>query len=165
MNDEKKPSPASELIDTAISFASRLSKARGDQLHRKNPDASVEKLVTILDRDFVNLMTGQGVATGITAAVPGVGTAVALAVSGGEAVATMNWTALYVLALAEVHGVTITDIERKRTLLLSVLLGGSAQGATAKVAGRTGKFWSTKIVQKVPTGKATEPLGLTGFPT
>lgn len=143
---------ASDLLESAIGFASKLAKTRVDQLRKKYPDASPEALTKILDREFVSLMTGQGVATGITAAVPGAGTAVAFAVAGGEAVATMNWTAFYVLALAEVHGVSVREVERKKTLLLSVLFGGSVRGATKKVAARTGRHWSKKLIEKVPSG-------------
>lgn len=149
---ETQALPASELMETAIGLASKLSKARVDQLRKKHPDASPAELTKMLDREFVSLMTGQGVATGLAAAVPGAGTAVALVVAGGEAVATMNWTAFYVLALADVQGVSITEVERKRELLIAVLFGGSVRGATKKVVARTGKHWSKKIIQKVPAG-------------
>lgn len=161
MSENKTP-PGSELLETAIGFAGKLSKVRVDQLRKKYPSASPEALSKMLDREFVSLLTGQGVATGMTAVVPGVGTGVALAVTGSEAVATMNWTAFYVLALAEVQGISVTEVERKKTLLLSVLLGGSSQDATRKVAARTGKFWSKKIIEKIPAGALRAINGVMG---
>ncbi len=71
--------------------------------------------------------------------------------SGGEAAFTLNWSAVYVLALAEVHSVNLIEVERRKTLLMTVLMGNSAQAATAKVAERTGKHWSKKIIARVPT--------------
>jgi hypothetical protein len=141
---------ASDVLDKAIAKASSLSIKRVNQLRRKYPEATEADLVRILDKDFKVALTGQGAAVGSTAAIPGFGTAAGLAVAGGEAVLTVNVTAFYVLALAEVHGVTFDDVERKRTLLLTVLLGNGANQAAAKVAGRTGKHWSNKLVQKVP---------------
>ncbi|GLB68963.1 hypothetical protein AHIS1636_34060 [Arthrobacter mangrovi] len=141
---------AGDILDKAIAKASSLSIKRVNQLRRKYPEATEADLIHILDKDFKAALTGQGAAVGSTAAIPGFGTAAGLAVAGGEAVLTLNVTAFYVLALAEVHGVTFEDVERKRTLLLTVLLGNGANQAAAKVAGRTGKHWSNKLVQKVP---------------
>ncbi|GAB3262742.1 hypothetical protein [Arthrobacter pigmenti] len=139
-----------QLLDSAIQFADRVSKARVERHRRRHPSADTEQLVKLLDRDLIVALTGQGVGVGSAAAAPGVGTAAALVMSGGEAAITMNWTAVYVLALAEVRGIPLADIERKRALMLTVLMGGSGQQAAAKVAGRTGRFWSSKLVSKVP---------------
>lgn len=142
---------ATELLDSAISFASKQSVARVKRHRNKHPEATMRDLVRLLDKDLVVALTGQGIGVGTAAAAPGIGTSVALVMAGGEAAVTMNWTAVYVMALAEVYQIPVKEIERKRTLLLSVLMGGSAQKATAKVAGRSGKHWSTKIINKIPT--------------
>ncbi|MGP5318752.1 C-terminal helicase domain-containing protein [Arthrobacter rhombi] len=152
MSDEEPselPAPK-DLLNAALNFAERTSKSRVEFHRRRHPDFDASQLVKLLDKDLVVALTSQGVGVGTAAAAPGVGTSVALVMAGGEAAATMNWTAVYILALAEVQGVSIIDIERKRTLLLTVMTGGGAQRAASKVAGRTGKFWSSKLVSKVP---------------
>lgn len=151
MNHGPVQLPAKELLDKAISFAGGIASKRVAYLRRRHPDADAARLVKMLDRDLISTLTGQGVGTGAAAAVPGFGTGAALVLSGGEAAFTLNWSAVYVLALAEVHDVNLSEVERKRTLLMTVLMGNSAQAATAKVAERTGKHWSKKIIAKVPT--------------
>lgn len=152
MTNEPAQLPPKELLDRAISFAGAVAGKRVAYLRRRHPDADTAKLVKLLDRDLISTLTGQGVGTGAAAAVPGFGTGAALALSGGEAAFTLNWSAVYVLALAEVHDVELHEVERRKTLLMTVLLGNSAQAAAAKVADRTGKHWSKKIIQKVPAG-------------
>src|SRR6476619_951237 len=56
------------------------------------------ELLTRLDRQYRAALTGSGAAVGASAAAPGVGTAVGVALSGGEAIATLEATMLYVLA-------------------------------------------------------------------
>lgn len=143
--------PAKELLDRAVIFAGGAAGKRVAYLRKRHPDADLTQLVKMLDRDLIATLTGQGIGTGATAAVPGFGTGAALALSGGEAVFTLNWSAVYVLALADVYDVDLREVERKKALLMTVLMGNSAQAATAKVAERTGKHWSRKIVEKVPT--------------
>jgi len=57
---------------------------------------------------------------------------------------------LYVLSLAEVHGLHPEDIERRRALVLAVLVGDSAAGAVQATAGRTGPHLARKIVKIIP---------------
>jgi hypothetical protein len=92
----------------------------------------------------------MGGSVGAVAAVPAVGTGVALALSGGEVFAFLEATALYTLAIAEVYGVPVHDLERRRTVLMAVLLGESATKVIEKTAGRTGPYWGKQIVTKIP---------------
>jgi hypothetical protein len=62
----------------------------------------------------------------------------------------IDLTALFALAVAEVHGVTINDLERRRTLVMTVLLGQGASGVVEKAAGRTGSYWGKSIVKAIP---------------
>lgn len=80
----------------------------------------------------------------------GVGTGVALSLSGGEFVTFLGATALYVLARSEVHGIRTTDVERQRLLLTAILLGQSASRAIPMVAERTGPHWAKAVVTKIP---------------
>ena len=94
-----------------------------------------------------------GVGVGAAAAAPGVGTGLALAISGGEAVAFLNATVLYILARAEVQGIRIEDVERRRTLVMAIMLGDAGAAGVAKVAGRTGQHWARQIVSRIPMAK------------
>ena len=58
----------------------------------------------------------------------------------GEVPLFLDATVLFTLALAEVHGLDVDDIERRRTLVLSVVLGSAGVGLITKTAGRTGPY-------------------------
>jgi hypothetical protein len=55
-----------------------------------------------------------------------------------------------VLLVPEVHGVQLDEIERRRTLVMGVLLGESDSTTIGKVAERTGQHWGRQLVGKVP---------------
>jgi len=57
---------------------------------------------------------------------------------------------LFILAVAEVHGVRIDDPERRRILVLTVLLGDSGAHFVEKAAGRTGKHWGKLLTDAIP---------------
>lgn len=59
-------------------------------------------------------------------------------------------SALYVLSRAAVQGISLDDIERRRTLVLTVMLGESANKSLGKVAERTGQHWANQIVRGIP---------------
>ena len=94
-----------------------------------------------------------GVGVGAVAAAPAVGTGVALALSGAEAVAFLDATVLYILARGEVQGITIQDVERRRTLVMAIMLGDAGAKGIGKVAERTGQHWARQLVQGIPMSK------------
>ncbi|MGM9379508.1 hypothetical protein [Streptomyces antibioticus] len=121
---------------------------------QRTPEATpaqvIRNLERMLERMYVSALTGTGAAVGGTAAAPGVGTGVALALSAGEALSSLELSALFALSLAEVHGVPIDEIERRRTIVMGIMLGGSGSATITKVAERTGQHWGRQVVAKVP---------------
>ncbi len=136
-----------KVVDRVVRMNSDLARAH---IKRFGGGKTGSELLTRLDRQYRATLTGSGAAVGAAAAAPGVGVAVGLALSGGEAVATLEATMLYVLSYAEVTGVHVRDIERRRTLLMAVLLGGSGQKTIEKMIGRTGPHWGKKVAEAVP---------------
>ena len=67
----------------------------------------------------------------------------------------LDMTSLFVLAIAEVHGVRVADIKRRRTLVLAVILGDSGAKVVEKSAGRTGPYWAGQI--RNPSDRAPAP--------
>lgn len=86
-----------------------------------------------LERQHLASVITLGGGAGAAAAVPGVGTAVAVVVNVAEVGAFIEASALFCLAVAEVHGIQIDELERRRTLLLAVLMGdrGSKLGRSS----------------------------------
>ncbi|MFC9510078.1 hypothetical protein [Streptomyces sp. NPDC057002] len=139
-----------DLLDKAIDSQSQLVRKNIVRARQRNPEATPAQAIRNLERMYVSALTGTGAAVGGTAAAPGVGTGVALALSAGEALSSLELSALFALSLAEVHGVPIDEIERRRTIVMGIMLGGSGSATITKVAERTGQHWGRQVVAKVP---------------
>lgn len=139
-----------DLLDKAITAQSPLVRKNIARARHRDPEASPAQVIRTLERIYISALTGTGTAVGATAAAPAVGTAAALALSAGEALTSLQLSALFALSIAEVHGVQIDEIERRRTIVMGVLLGGSGSKSIAKVAERTGQHWGRQVVAKVP---------------
>ena len=125
------------------------------RLRRSQPDASPAQIIALLEKRYLATVTGAGAAVGGAAAVPAVGTAAAFALSGAETVLFFEATALFALAVAEVHGIRITDVERRRTLLLAIVLGDNGAMLVEKMAGRTGQHWGDLLPEAIPLSSIT----------
>lgn len=95
----------------------------------------------------------SGAAVGSAAAFPGIGTLMALSAVAGETVVFLEATSVFVLAVAEVHGIPAEHRERHRALVLSVLVGDDSKRAISDLlgTGRTSGAW-------LSDGAATLPL-------
>ncbi|MGW4170848.1 hypothetical protein ACWEGX_28520 [Streptomyces chartreusis] len=139
-----------DLLDKAIGGQSPLVRKNITRARQRNPEATPEQVIRSLERMYVSALTGTGAAVGGTAAAPGVGTGVALALSAGEALSSLELTALFALSVAEVHGVPIDEVERRRTIVMGIMLGGTGSTTITKIAERTGQHWGRQVVAKVP---------------
>lgn len=120
------------------------------RLRRRRPAATPAEIVSTLERRYLTAVTGAGAMVGGAAAVPGIGTGLALALSAGESVVFLEATALFTLALAEVHAVRTEEVEHRRTLVLTVALGDGGTMLVEKMAGRTGEHWGKLLADLVP---------------
>lgn len=145
-----EPSLPLVLLDKALAVQSPLVEAHIARIRRNHPEATPRQIVGRLNVELRAATIATGVGVGAVAAAPGVGTGVALAISGGEAVAFLDATVLYILARGEVQGITLHDVERRRTLVMAIMLGEAGASAVGKVAGRTGPYWARQIVKKIP---------------
>ncbi|MEU8255511.1 hypothetical protein AB0C06_14760 [Micromonospora inaquosa] len=139
-----------DLLDKAIALQTPLVQKNIARARQRNPEATPAEVIRNLERIYVSALTGAGAAVGGTAAAPGVGTGVALALSAGEALSSLQLSALFALSIAEVHGVRIDEVERRRTVVMGIMLGGSGSATITKVAERTGQHWGRHVVAKVP---------------
>jgi hypothetical protein len=139
-----------DLLDKAIGVQAPLVRKNIARARQRNPDATSAEVVRTLERMYVSALAGTGAAVGATAAAPAVGTGIALALSAGEFFSSLELSTLFVLSLAEVHGVQLDEIERRRTLVMGILLGESGSTTIGKVAERTGQHWARQLVGKVP---------------
>lgn len=155
--DAADPSAAAKVLSHIIERGARVQgpavKAYVDRLRDHNPDATPAEIIGKLDKHYLAAVIASGAAVGSTAAFPGIGTLVAMSAVAGETVMFLEATAVYVLAVAEVHGIPADHHERRRALVLAVLVGDDSKHAVASLlgSGRTSGAWLTE-------GAATLPL-------
>ena len=154
---DENPSAAARMLSQIIERGSRVQgpavRAYVDRLRDGNPDATPAEIVTKLEKQYLAAVMASGAAVGSAAAVPGIGTLAALSAVAGETVVFLEATALFVLAEAEVYGIPAEHRERRRALVLGVLVGEDSKGAIAELIGpgRTRGAW-------LSDGAATLPL-------
>jgi hypothetical protein len=150
---KSKQSLTLALLDRALALQTPLAEHHIDRLRRNRPDATPRQIVGRLNAEFRAATISAGVGVGAVAAAPRVDRRLALALSGGETVAFLNATVLYILARAEVQGIKIEDIERRRTLVMAVMLGDAGASGVGRVAERTGKHWARQLVGSIPRAR------------
>ena len=62
----------------------------------------------------------------------------------------MQISALFALAVAEVHGIRVEGIERRRTLVLAVVVGEHGAMLVEKVIGVADKHWIKLLPEGIP---------------
>ncbi|MFD4671934.1 hypothetical protein ACFWNN_19525 [Lentzea sp. NPDC058450] len=139
-----------DLLDKAIGLQTPLVRKNIARARQRNPEATPAEVIGTLEKMYVSALAGTGAAVGGAAAAPGVGTGIALALSAGEALTSFELSALFVLSVAEVHGVPVSELERRRTLVLGILLGEGSTKTIGKIAERTGQHWARQLVSAVP---------------
>lgn len=110
-------------VDKAVHLQTSSIRAYVDWLRRQNPDASPAEIQKTMDKHLKNTVTGTGAGVGATAAVPGIGLVTGAAAVAGESVLFLDLAAFYAVASAYLRGVDIDDPERRRAIVLTLLMG------------------------------------------
>lgn len=137
-------------VEKAIGIQHSAVAGYVQRLRRARPDATPADVIATLEKQYLAAVTGAGAVVGGAAAVPGAGTGIAVALSAGETAVFLETTALFTLALAEVHAVRADDVERRRTLVLTVVLGDGGTMLVEKASGRTGEHWGKLLTDLIP---------------
>jgi len=133
----------SQILEASARVQAPAVKAYVARLRRSSPTATPAEIVTKLEKHYLAAVMASGAAVGSAAAFPGVGTLVALSAVAGETLVFLEATAVFVLAVAEVHGIGVDQRDRRRALVLSVLVGDDGHGAITEFLGpgRTSGAW------------------------
>jgi hypothetical protein len=154
---DEDPSAAARVLSAILERSARVQapavKAYVDRLRSQRPNATPAEIVTRLEKHYLAAVMASGAAVGSAAAFPGIGTLTALSAVAGETVVFLEATSVFVLAVAEVHGIPADHKERRRALVLAVLVGEDSKHAIADLlgSGRTSGAW-------LSDGAATLPL-------
>jgi hypothetical protein len=120
-------------LDRAMSVQRPVVLAYMTRLRGRRAMTPAE-MVHRLERRYLAAVGTFGAAAGSAAAVPGVGTGASLAAAALEVSAFVEATAVFALAVAEVHGLPTHDPQYRRALILGLLLGDRG-GLLARSAG------------------------------
>jgi hypothetical protein len=141
------------VLRTAVERALRAQQPRVAahiaKIRRKDPDATPAEVIAALDRRYQVVVAGLGAAGGGIAIVPAIGTAVSLATAAGEAAAALDAAVLYTLAVAEVHRLPVDDVQRRRALVLGVVMGAGGTEMMRKVTGGKDR-WARTVLDVLP---------------
>lgn len=149
-SDAAEVSLWARALDKALSIQQHVVDANLRRVRRTRPDAAADQLLGRLEKEYLAAVATTGAGAGAAAAAPGVGTGLAIAVGATEAAAFLQASVLHVLCVAEVCGVKIDDLERRRSVVLAILLGDSGAQTVRKMAERTGAHWGRQLVERVP---------------
>ncbi len=140
-------------LDKAVSVPSATIRAHVDKLRARNPYASPQQIITLLEREYLLAVSASGGAVGAAAAAPAVGTGVAMTLTASEVATFFAASAAFALAVAEVHGIEVEDVARRRTLVLATVLGDQGASIVGTEAGLTsmGGAWAKQVLTKMPS--------------
>ena len=126
------------VLRRSIRSQTGVAKLYVSKLRRSHPDESPAQIRKRLDAHFLALVTASGATVGATAAVPGVGTLMALGAIGAESLVFIELAAFYTMAVAEVHGVDVHEGEHEELLVMTVMLGASGTAILSNAVGSGG---------------------------
>jgi hypothetical protein len=153
---DENPGPAAKALSNILERGARVQapavEAYVARSRRANPDASPAEIITKLEKRYLAAVMASGAAVGSAAAFPGIGTITALSAVAGETVVFLEATAVFVLAVAEIHGIPAGHREHRRALVLSVLVGDDSKSAVRDLVGpgRTNGAWLSESTAALP---------------
>ncbi|HEY4151681.1 MAG TPA: hypothetical protein VGM38_00020 [Pseudolysinimonas sp.] len=145
-----------QSIDKVLSVQRPIVLAHIRSIRNSKPDASPAQVITILERRFLTAVTGGGALVGATSAIPAVGVATSLVLSGVETAGFLEASALFAQSVTEVHGIAVVEPERARTLVMAMMLGSGGQELlqqfATEAAGRGSRsaYWGEVVAKKLP---------------
>ncbi len=151
-----RPKASARALAQVIERSSRIqgpaAEAYVSRLRNAHPSSSPADILAKLQKRYVGMVTASGMAVGAAATIPGIGTLSALSAAAAESVTFLEATAFFVLAVAVVHDIPADHRERRRALVLSVLVGDNSKAAVTQLLGpaRTNGGWISESVAAVP---------------
>ena len=139
-----------DLLDKAIDLQSPLVRKNIARARQRNPEATPARGNPQSGADVRQRLDRDGCCGWRNCSRAGRRHGSRTGTVGRRGSLSLELTALFALSVAEVHGVAIDEIERRRTIVMGIVLGGSSSATITKVAERTGQHWGRQIVAKVP---------------
>ncbi|MSS45352.1 hypothetical protein FYJ43_04710 [Cutibacterium sp. WCA-380-WT-3A] len=140
---------ATNGFNKALQMQQPIALSMVARLRRVYPDKTPEQLIKFLDKTYLGTVTASGTGAGMAAAVPNGAVQIPAAIS--DLGTFLESSVLYVLAVAEIHGVDVEDFERRKFLVMTALLGDTGTKTVTQALGKkTIPYWSKTIINKIP---------------
>ncbi|HEY4005796.1 MAG TPA: hypothetical protein VGM60_11510 [Pseudonocardia sp.] len=139
-------------VERALRVQQPLVNSYIAKVRHKKPGATPGEVLAALEKQYLVAVGGTGAAAGGAALIPGIGTAASLATGAAEVVAVLDASVLYALAAAEVHGLRMEEVERRRALVLAVVLGEGGTQLMQRAVGGS-KHWGRQLADALPLPK------------
>src|SRR5690554_953032 len=104
-------------LDKALEAQRPLAVANVERLRRVHPEKSPAELISYLNKIYLAAVTTTGAGAGAAAIVPNVVVQVPVAL--GDLLTFLEASVLYTISVAEIHGLDLEDVERRRLLVMS----------------------------------------------
>jgi hypothetical protein len=144
-------------IDRVLTVQRPIVLAHIRSIRRGRPNATPDEIIRTLERRYLAAVTTGGALVGASAAIPAVGTAASLALSGVETAGFLEASALFAQSVTEVHGIVVDDPDRARALVMTMVLGTAGADLVKQIAGQAsgsgpGKsvFWGEMLTKSLP---------------
>lgn len=148
-------------LNQALNSQHPVAVANVARLRRLHPSKTPAELIAYMSKWYIGTVSASGGAAGTAAVVPNGWVQVPAALV--DLLTYLETSVLYVLSVAEIHQLDLEDVERRRLLVTSVLVGNSAATSVLEpLIGRTAPYWGKKVVQAIPMSainKANSVLG------
>ena len=127
-----------DVVNKVVSVQSSVIIGYVDKLKKRNKSASTAELQKLIDKHYLNIVSGTGAAAGASSAIPGIGLISGAAAIGAESLVFLEASAWYILASSHLRGDDIRDEERRRALVLMVLTGSQGSALVDTLIGDVG---------------------------
>ncbi len=136
------------VLDKALTVQQPLAEEYVARLRRVHPDKSPEELIAFVNKWYLGAVSTTGAGAGVAAIVPNIAVQVPAALA--DMATFLEASVMYVLSLMEIYGLNVEDIERRKLLVTTVLVGDAGTKVLDKVLGRTVPYWGKQIVKSIP---------------
>jgi hypothetical protein len=144
-------------LDKLLSVQRPVVLAHIRSIRRSRPGATPSQIITTLERRYLAAVTTGGALVGATAAIPAIGTVTSIALSTAETAGFLEASALFAQSVTEVHGIAVTDPERARTLVMTMILGSAGSDLVEQLASEVvgvgparSAFWGELVTKNLP---------------
>ncbi|WP_328663456.1 hypothetical protein [Nocardia salmonicida] len=146
-----------EFVDKRVVPAlDRAAQAQAPVVHRyvgwlgsRHPEEAPVEIVQRLSRQYLLVVTASGVAVGLTAAVPGLGTVLGLAATGVDTVVFLEASSVLSVGAAAAYGLEPDD-SRQAHLMSKVVLGEAGTKVLDETAGHKKGQWLSVVTDHIP---------------